>query len=85
MLKCVQDPDPKQVQIRFLQRDPKFAVIHNICVTSGHYARITCLSAEHKRVGYTFSVSYDRWKAEYRLIPDEQDVIEATLKQLVRF
>ncbi len=25
-----------------------------------------------------------RWKAEYRLVPDEQDQIEAALKQLVR-
>ena len=25
----------------------------------------------------------DRWKAEYRLVPDEQDLIEAVLRDLV--
>lgn len=41
-------------------------------------------SRAREQHGHLTAAGGCRWEAEYRVVPDEQDQIEATLKQLVR-
>lgn len=63
--------------------DPDLDQINSV-LTPAHDHNFALMSDKRAWVRYSECVHCYRWKAEYRLIPDEQHVIEATLKQMVR-